>query len=41
MKTIVKLDINDIKQIISNYFDTDKENVSVISCGEEIEGGGE
>lgn len=33
MKTIVKLDINDIKQIVSNYFDVDKQNVSVISCG--------
>jgi len=40
MKTVIKLDINDIKQIISNYFDVDKQNVSVTSCGEEIEGGG-
>lgn len=33
MKTIVKLDIKDIKQIISNYFDVDIKNVSVTSCG--------
>lgn len=40
MQTIIKLNLTDIKQIISNYFDVDKQNVSVISCGEEIEGGG-
>ena len=40
MKTIIKLDIKDIKQIVSNYFDVDIKNVSVTSCGEEIMGGG-
>jgi len=33
MKTVIKLDIKDIKQIISNYFDVDIKNVSVTSCG--------
>lgn len=33
MKTIIKLDIEDIKQIVSNYFDVDEQNVSIISCG--------
>lgn len=33
MKTIVKLNIKDIKQIVSNYFDVDIKNVSVTSCG--------
>ena len=33
MKTIIKINLNDIKQIISNYFDVDLNKVSVIDCG--------
>jgi hypothetical protein len=33
MKTIVKLNLTDVKQIVSNYFHVDIKNVSVISCG--------
>jgi hypothetical protein len=40
MKHIIDLNLDDIKQIISNYFDVDIKNVSVTSCGEEIMGGG-
>ena len=33
MQTIIRLNLTDIKQIISNYFDVDIKNVSVTSCG--------
>ena len=33
MKTVIKLNTEDIKQIVSNYFNVDLENVSITSCG--------
>lgn len=39
MKTIVKLNIKDIKQIVSNHFDVDIKNVTVTSCGNDTKDG--
>ena len=33
MQTIIRLNLTDIKKIISEYFNVDIKNVSVTSCG--------